>query len=65
MTPDQILYLIKEIEESKPTSGQHEPDGRFVWPERWETLKRMVNRARSDRRIFDYHAVVPERRRQW
>jgi hypothetical protein len=43
MRPEYVLALMDEIEKNKPLSGEHEPDGRFLWPNRWEYLKKMLN----------------------
>ena len=42
MTPKEVLNIMEDIEKEKPLSGQHEPDGRFVWVNRWEYLKKVI-----------------------
>ena len=42
-----ILQLMEEIEQDKPLSDFHEANGRYVFPERWNSLKKMLKRLQS------------------
>lgn len=39
---DYILKLIAEIEKNKPLSNSHEVNGRYVYPDRWEYLRKRI-----------------------
>lgn len=39
---EYILKLMAEIEKEKPLSGSYEGQGRYDWPIRWNTLKKML-----------------------
>jgi hypothetical protein len=41
---EYILKLMAEIEKEKPLEYEHESDGRYNWPERWNALKKMLER---------------------
>lgn len=45
---DKIMISIKQIEEDHPLSLEHETDSRHIWPKRWESLKKYIEKVMEE-----------------